>query len=95
MTKRKKRAKRQTSDDRRRVVDDLQPEPEHGCQIYRKKLLCSKPTFAIVANVSLCIECWERVMDIAADGHLDTKELRQRYERIATQPPRPRIRRAS
>ncbi len=77
-------------DRRGRNVDHLEPEEEAGCQIYRKKLLCGKRQFVVMGTadrrVGICIECWNRVMAIAADAHIDTLETRRRYEKMANNP---------
>jgi hypothetical protein len=79
-----KKKKKRTTDERARDVEWLDAEPEQGCQISRKKLLCGMPVFVIIrgpkGSVGICIECWTRLIEIAADAHVDALELRRKYE---------------
>jgi hypothetical protein len=80
----KKQKKKRTTDERARDVEWLDAEPEDGCQVSRKKLLCGMPVFVIIrgpkGSVGICIECWTRLLEIASDAHVDSLDLRRKYE---------------
>lgn len=80
----KRKKKKAQLEARARQIDRLVADTSAGCEMFRKKILCAQPIFVIVIDkegnsVAICLECWDRALDIGADAHVELTDIKEKY----------------